>query len=252
MKLITATALLEDGLLSANTIFICNGRVKTNGHWVVCPHPHGRLTVHQAIGFSCNVFFAQAVKGLSRHRLIYYARQFQLDRPVQSMGSHADRIELHDKLKEKIRKNNSQDKVLHHWGESFTFTTDGLDAQPFHFLALGLSPLIQPNALQLLRVAKHIAQQSIPQIRPQTWIILQQGMRLAARAGTAQVLDPADRFKLAAKTGTVPHGQNFSSWLIGYFPFEQPRYAICAYAPSGTARDSAVPLLRDFLAQWER
>ena len=244
MKLITATALLEDGLLSPNTIFICNGRVKQDGQWIVCPHAHGRLTVQQAIGFSCNVFFAQAVSSLSRNRLIHYARLFQLDRPFQGFSGLVNH--------QQALKNNLSTKKTDLVEAPFKFTTEGLDAQPLPLLALGLAPQIQPNALQLLRVAKHIAQHNIPQIRPQTWEILQQGMRLAARAGTAHALDPADHFKLAVKTGTVAHGQRFNGWLIGYFPFDQPRYAVCVYAQEGTARDSAVPLLRHFLAQREK
>ena len=129
--------------------------------------------------------------------------------------------------------------------------------------ALGLSDAFQPTLFHLLQFAGFIATQGqIPtlyeekpkstkdltlSLKPETWRLLQSGMRLAARAGTAQGLDPADRLQLAVKTGTVPHGTTYQSWLLGYFPVENPRYAFCVRAPQGTSQDQAVPLARQLL-----
>lgn len=220
MKLVTTTALLEDRLITPNQSFLCGGSIRLHGQNYHCPHAHGTLTLLEAIGVSCNVFFAQAVNHLSHHRFLEHAQRFQLHHPL-------------------------------HAGNPFRFEMKGIETQPIQHLALGLSTNIQPNALQLLRLAQCIAQQDLPNITPGTWDILQQGMRLATRHGTAQGIDPTDHFKLAAKTGTVPHGQRFNSWLIGYFPFEQPRFAFCTRAAEGTAKDSAVPILRHFLSQKE-
>ena len=217
MKLITAAALLEDRLIAPEQAFSCTGRIKLQGQSYVCQHAHGTVAMEEAIGVSCNVFFAQAVQRLSRRRLFHYARRFQLDRSLNS-------------------------------DEPFRFISTQAQ-QSIQQLALGLSPDIQPNAWQLLRVAKIIAGCEIAEFRPNTWKILQGGMRLAVRNGTAQALDPADFYRLAAKTGTVPHGDRFDSWLIGYFPVEKPRLAFCARAFAGTAKESAVPLLRQFLAE---
>jgi peptidoglycan glycosyltransferase len=216
MKLITATALLQENLLSPNQQFHCNGTVHLHGHAYHCPHPHGALTLREALGFSCNVFFVQAMQPLSNSRWLDYAQCFQLDRPLRD-------------------------------GEPFEFQATDAKHQPVQMLGLGLSSAIQPNALQLLRLARSIARRNIASIHASTWDLLQQGMRLSARRGTAQQLDPPDQFKLAAKTGTAPHGQRFNSWVIGYFPFEKPRFAFCARAQAGTAKDSAVPLMRQFL-----
>jgi cell division protein FtsI/penicillin-binding protein 2 len=216
MKLITATALLQENLLSPNQQFHCNGTIRLHEHASHCPHPHGALTLQEALGYSCNVFFAQAMQPLSNSCWLDYAQRFQLDRPLRD-------------------------------GEPFEFQATDAKHQPVQMLGLGLSSAIQPNALQLLRLARSIARRNIPSIHASTWNLLQQGMRLSARRGTAQQLDPPDRFKLAAKTGTAPHGQRFNSWLIGYFPFEKPRFAFCARAQAGTAKDSAVPMMRQFL-----
>jgi cell division protein FtsI/penicillin-binding protein 2 len=218
MKLVAATALSEEHLIQPHQKLECAGHIHLKGQRYVCQHAHGRLTLQEAIGHSCNVFFAQAVQTLSASRFLYYARRFELHQPV--VAGHPFRFEHHAAARE-----------------------------PVQMLALGLSPQIQPNALQLLRLAHRIAQRAIPNIAVGTWEILQGGMRIAARQGTAHALDPVDGFKIAAKTGTAPHGEKFDAWLIGYFPFDNPRFAFCVRAARGTAKDSAVPLARDFLAR---
>lgn len=220
MKLIAATALLEERLLLPNQLLECRGSIQVNGQRYVCQHVHGKLNLREAIGQSCNVFFAQAVQPLPAHRFLHYTRRFGLDRPLIT-------------------------------GHTFRFEPSDAEHQPIQMLALGLSSAIQPNALQLLRLAQRIAQRTIPGIADGTWAVLQDGMRLVTRQGTAQALDPSDLLKIAAKTGTAPHGQSFNSWLIGYFPIENPRFAFCVRAVRGTARDSAVPLARRFLARKE-
>lgn len=218
MKLIAAAALLEERLVQPNQMLECRGSIQVSGHRYVCQHAHGKLTLRQAIGHSCNVFFAQAVESLSAHRFLTYARDFKLHQPVIA-------------------------------GTPFRFENNAAERESSPMLALGLSPKIQPNSLQLLRLAQQVAQRTVPTIQDETWDVLQGGMRLSVRQGTAHALDPSDSLKIAAKTGTAPHGQNFNAWLIGYFPFENPRLAFCARAVSGTAKDSAVPLARHFLAR---
>lgn|GEM_PF-430594 len=218
MKLVAAAALLEEHLLQPNQLLECRGSIYASGHRYICQHVHGKLTLREAIGHSCNVFFAQAVEPLSAHRFLDYARRFELHQPMVA-------------------------------GDPYRFESNDAERQHSQMLALGLSPKIQPNALQLLRLAQQLAQRAIPGIANKTWKVLQEGMRLSVRQGTAQALDPSDTLKIAAKTGTAPHGQNFNAWLIGYFPVENPRFAFCVRAVSGTAKDSAVPLARHFLAR---
>ena len=90
------------------------------------------------------------------------------------------------------------------------------------------------------------------QLAPDSWMILQQGMRICARQGTGKHLDPHDKLHLAAKTGTTPHGSKFQSWAAGYFPFEAPRYAFCLRAQAGTSQQAAVPEAHKWLfaSQW--
>jgi cell division protein FtsI/penicillin-binding protein 2 len=79
------------------------------------------------------------------------------------------------------------------------------------------------------------------------WKVLKQGMQVASRQGTGKKLDPENKLKVAIKTGTTPHGTSFQSWVTGFFPWDDPRYAFVLRAPSGTSQDEAVPQAHTFL-----
>jgi penicillin-binding protein 2 len=216
MKLVATAALSEEGLISSNERLECKGVYQIKNHRYRCQHAHGSLTIREALGASCNVFFAQAVDGLSARRFLDYARYFWLHQLTAP-------------------------------GEVFRFPKGDLSWDVRSY-ALGLNMDFQPNARQLLRLGKLIALRGIPGFKLQTWQWLQEGMRFAAHQGTAAGIDPGNRLHIAAKTGTVPHGLNYDGWVIGYFPYDNPRYVFCARAQAGTAKESAVPLAQRFLA----
>ena len=71
-KLITATALLQTKAISSEQIFECRQTYKNYN----CQIAHGKINLEQAIGFSCNVYFAQAVCKLSFEGLATSFQQF--------------------------------------------------------------------------------------------------------------------------------------------------------------------------------
>ena len=232
MKLVAAAALKEEGLLPSNQTFDCPGSLVVRRKRYTCQKAHGRLDLVQAIGHSCNLFFAQAAEALSPALFIAYARRFGLDKPVAGYDSGPFPASAHT------------------------------DSRSY---VLGLAEDLKPTALQILQLSALIATRGTPPFlhsaeAPQpsaqpirldlaqpTWATLDQGMQLACRQGTARQLDPENRLKLAAKTGTAPYGKTFQSWITGYFPCDLPRHAFCARAFEGTSQDKAVPLARQFL-----
>lgn len=237
MKIITAVALRQSGMFAGDETIECRGAVRVAGQTYKCLAAHGRVDLTRALGLSCNVFFATASQRLNPRALLEYGRRFGLNDTVAGYRSGV-----------------------------FPTAIKG-DITPY---ALGLSPELQPNALQIMRVAALVANSgALPplhnaaedpscdkpfnvQLPAATWIVLQQGMRIATREGTAKQLDAEDRLQISAKTGTVPHGKSFESWITGYFPVNAPRYAFCLRAPAGTSYDIAVPEAHRFLfsAPW--
>lgn len=232
MKLVTAAALFESGIVTDQTTVECRGCIELHGQTYSCLYPHGKVDLTKAIGLSCNVFFATMSVQLSSGAILDYAAKFGLNQAIAGFPS--------GKFPAK----------------------PAIDSIPY---ALGLAEDLQPNALQLLRLAAlvglggktpalhnaidepHVNDVLQVPLQAHSWQILQQGMRIAGRQGTAKQLDPDDKLKGAFKTGTAPHGKTFQSWIVGYFPCEAPAYAFALRASAGTSQESAVPEARKFL-----
>lgn len=237
MKLVTSAALLEEKLVSPNDHIDCHGHTTIDGQKINCLLAHGKVDLVHALALSCNVYFATVSKSASQTLILDYAKRLGLGSPVGSIKSP-----LFPK-------------------------PEGGSAWAY---ALGLNPNLHPNALQLLRLSALIASNGdIPYLhsaeenadgKPRmkvelsdlTWTRLQKGMEMAVREGTAHKLDPEYQMRVAAKTGTAPHGKKFQSWVTGYFPYDAPKYAFCLGATNGTSQESAIPKAKEFLmsAAW--
>lgn len=76
-----------------------------------------------------------------------------------------------------------------------------------------------------------------------------EGMRMAVTEGTCVALNIPD-IKIAAKSGTAQVGlgnTNTNSWIIGFFPYEQPRYAFALVMERGpkSASGNATRVMRE-------
>jgi penicillin-binding protein 2 len=95
-----------------------------------------------------------------------------------------------------------------------------------------------------------------PQIIPATaseWRVVREGMRKAVEEGTAKGLD-LSQVEVAAKTGTAELGtikKYVNSWVIGFFPYKNPRYAFAAIMERGPYENTigALYVIRQFL-EW--
>jgi len=241
MKLVTAACVLEEGIFNPNETLECKGTVKIGSESYSCGKAHGIIRIEEAIAVSCNVFFAKVTRKTGPMSIIEYAKKFGFDVPVAGFKCGA-------------------------FTNKPTYSTARY--------ALGLADDIQPNALQLLRLAAVFGTEgNVPalknagmldagdasvkpfsvQLKESTFKRIRKGMTMACEeGGTAAALDPEHKLKIAAKTGTVPHGKKFESWVIGYFANDNPHHAFCLYAPVGTSHDSAIPQAHEKLlsVQW--
>jgi cell division protein FtsI/penicillin-binding protein 2 len=233
MKIVSAAALTDAHLLPPDKKFECRGSIKIKNQKFTCLAPHGSIDLVQALGMSCNVYFAQATQAMSPTIFLEYAKRFGLDKSVGGFPSGK-------------------------------FPEHGLKESVENY-ALGLAADLQPSALQVMRIAALVAREGkLPYLHSaespdsnakpfemhlseRSWSVLQQGMQIAARQGTGKNLDPENKMRIAIKTGTTPHGSNFQSWICGYFPWDKPNYAFVLRAFSGTSQEGAVPQARGFL-----
>ena len=74
----------------------------------------------------------------------------------------------------------------------------------------------------------------------QDFKVIHQGMRQAVTVGTATVLD-VPYVQVAAKTGTAQLGvalDKVNSWVIGFFPYDNPKYAFAVMMEAGPTTNS--------------
>jgi penicillin-binding protein 2 len=83
--------------------------------------------------------------------------------------------------------------------------------------------------------------------------IVREGMRMAVEEGTASGLD-IPQVKIAAKTGTAEIGTTkkyVNSWVMGFFPYEKPKYVFTALMEKGPRENTVGGLyvMRQFI-EW--
>ncbi len=94
---------------------------------------------------------------------------------------------------------------------------------------------------------------SIVNLKKEYFDIVHEGMRGAVTYGTAVMLN-VPYVQVAAKTGTAQLGVNknkVNSWVIGFFPYENPKYAFTIMMEAGPATNSiGAPAIMRSLLDW--
>ncbi|MBU0575057.1 MAG: penicillin-binding protein 2, partial [Proteobacteria bacterium] len=83
-KPVIAAAALEEGLITPDTTFFCNGAFEMGDRTFRCwqEKGHGHVNLHRAIVESCDVYFYNLGKMLGVDRIAAYARAFGLGAPL--------------------------------------------------------------------------------------------------------------------------------------------------------------------------
>ncbi|MCE5281007.1 MAG: penicillin-binding protein 2 [Deltaproteobacteria bacterium] len=83
-KPIVAVAALEEGLITPETTFNCNGSFEMGNRTFRCWNPkgHGQVNLHRAIVESCDVYFYNLGRLLGPDKIATYARAFGLGDPL--------------------------------------------------------------------------------------------------------------------------------------------------------------------------
>lgn len=79
------------------------------------------------------------------------------------------------------------------------------------------------------------SQKEIIEINEEMMKVIHEGMRMAVTEGTATALN-LSQIKVAAKSGTAQVGlgnTNTNSWIIGFFPYENPKYSFALVMERG-------------------
>ena len=77
-KTITATAGLNEGVITGNTSFVCHTNYEFYGGHFSCTGYHGNISVRRAIEVSCNVYFYEVARQLGIDNITKYAQLYGL------------------------------------------------------------------------------------------------------------------------------------------------------------------------------
>ncbi|NLP31350.1 MAG: hypothetical protein GX363_09515 [Clostridiales bacterium] len=254
-KIVVMAAALEEGIVTPESSFVCNGYHEIKGHKFRCstggPEGHGEISLKEAFSKSCNAVFIQLGEMVGAETILKYARDFGiLDTPVsgfsaQSAGNLPD---IKDCLGTGIGNLSiGQGKLLITPAQVARITRiiakDGIDSK----LSL-ISATIEGLKGRVL-YPKQLAKKVISR---KTAHAIKDMMVETVRSGTADNLKLKDGVSAAGKTGSAEatyHGKNtVHSWFTGFTPSDNPEYVITVFIENGgSGRKSAVPIFNKML-----
>ncbi len=253
-----AAAALEEEVIRPTDIITSNGFITlqnpydpdivyTYKDWKV----HGDLDVYGAIAQSSNVYFyyvgggyGHIDEGLGIDRLNFYAEMFGFGRPTTIGVFHEPEGLLPNP---KWKKN----RYGEDWTIGDTYNTV-IGQYAFQVTPLQLARATAAIANGGILLEPHLQKEERSKkirlaISPESLAMVRAGMRKTVLEGTAKILR-TDTHTLAAKTGTAQVGTAglLNSLLIGFFPYERPKYAFAIVMERSEQEGGALSAARAF------
>ena len=253
VKPFVALAALSEGIISPEKKIFSAGQISI-------PNPffpdkktifkdwkaHGWVDMRQALAVSSDVYFYEIgggfenIKGLGISKIYEYAKKFGLGEKtgIDLLGETEGTVPS-PAVKEKNNPTDSLwrvgDTYISAIGQGYFLTTP-IEMAVYIASVANDGKIIVPHLVKNENFYPEVPQKIVG-ISDEYFKIVKEGMRMAVTEGTAQGLSYPD-LKIAAKTGTAEVGgkKNFShSWIVGFYPYENPKYAFVAVLEKGPA-----------------
>ncbi len=272
VKPFIGVAALNEGVINATKNILSNGSISI-------PNPYfpdqksvfkdhgvfGYVDMQKAIAISSDVYFYeigggfQDQPGLGIAKIDNYARLFGIAEETHvNLPGEISGVIPTPEWKEKNFKGDA-------WRVGDTYNTSigqyGFQVTPIQMVrAVGAlankGTLVVPTILKNNGVIDETSTTPITGIKNDVYGTVHAGMRRVITEGTAQILN-VPYIKVAGKTGTAQVGiskQNINSWIVGFFPYENPKYAFVVlmdYAPKNTtfAASHVMRKVLDYIAE---
>jgi penicillin-binding protein 2 len=254
IKPIFAIGALAENIISSNKKILSTGSISIPNPYLKDQKTvfkdwkaHGWTDMGQAIAVSSDVYFYtigggfEDQKGLGIVNLEKYSKLFGIG---EKTG-----VDLPDEKSGNIP--NPEWKLKNFAGDQWrigdTYHTAigqyGFQVTPMEIVrAIGAlaneGTLVTPHLIQGDLEKEKI--QKVVDLNKEYYEIIHDGMRQAVTYGTAVALN-VPYVKVAAKTGTAQLGlskNKVNSWVVGFFPYEKPKYAFAILMESGPASGS--------------
>jgi penicillin-binding protein 2 len=273
-KIVLAAAALEEGLITPETTFYCNGTFELGDRVFHCwqAKGHGNVNLHRAIVESCDVYFYNLGKLLGVDRIATYARAFGLgtplgiDLPREKSGLIPTKQWKLSRLRESWQMGETISLAI---GQGFNLVTPIQLANAYATLANG-GTLYRPRLIkQLESLDGHVVKifqpekQGVLPVRPQYiqainqalwgvvnekggtgYILKRQEQDVCGKTGTAQVIGlPQD--EKARKAKRVSADFRDHALFVCFAPYENPEIVVAVIVENaGHGGSAAAPVAR--------
>jgi penicillin-binding protein 2 len=273
-KPIIAAAALEEGLITPETTFYCNGTFELGDRVFRCwqPKGHGHVNLHRALVESCDVYFYNLGKLLGVDRIAAYARAFGLgaplgiDLPREKSGLIPTKQWKLTRLRESWQMGETISLAI---GQGFNLVTPIQLANTYAALANG-GTLYRPRLVkQLESLDRHVVKVFQPEklgvlpVRPQNIQVINQALwgvvnekggtgyilkrseqDVCGKTGTAQVIGlPQD--EKARKTKRISAGFRDHALFVCFAPYGNPEIVVAVILENeGHGGSAAAPVAR--------
>ena len=267
-KVVTATAALEEGVITPQTTFYCPGYLSIYGTVFHCHKAagHGVLNVQRALQQSCNVFFWEVGVRLEIERIARYAKMLGLGAPTGvDLPHEASGLMPSPEWKERTQKTKwyAGETVSVAIGQGQVTVTPLQMARVAAFMATGRLP--RPHLVKAIGgVPVPLVESPVLPFKAATLAAVREGMRavvgeqgtglraqipgisICGKTGSAQVVAHSVLARHSGTEAFLPHG-----WFLAFAPQERPRIALAVLVEhGGSGGEAAAPVAREILARY--
>lgn len=264
-KMVTATSLLEGGIVKPETTISDPGYYKYKRDWK--PEGHGRVDLRRALMVSCDTFFYMFGAQAGPELMGTYARDYGLGEKtgIDLPGEEAGQVPSPE-LKKEIWSGNEWESQWHEYdsmdmaiGQQENKYTPLQLANYMAAVANGgkvyrphlVKKVVSPDGKTIASFSPQLVHQA--NVSPATIKIIQEGLHMVTLPpeGTASAVFLGAPYKAAAKTGTAEVGDaagNKHALFLVFAPYENPEVAVSVvieYGGMGSA--VAGPVAREIL-----
>ncbi len=265
IKPFLALAALNEGIITDKTKILSTGSIKVPNKYNPSkssvfkdwkPGGHGLTDVYLAIAESVNTFFYaigggyKDQEGLGITRIEEYLRAFDIaEKTGINFGVESEGTIPDPKWKKRLYKDGT-------WRLGDTYITSigqfGFQVSPIQMLRAISSIANNGVLLEPILIKKQPNKKMVSKsISEKNYSIIRKAMRGTVTKGTARNIN-VSYMDFAAKTGTAQVGKNnefYNSWIIGFFPYEDPKYAYVITMEKGNrgGHGSASRVMKTFI-----
>ncbi len=276
-KTIVLSSALDSGVINKNTKYLSSSNYKLASSTYFFEYnkaSYGWIDLKRAIAISSNIYPCETIRNWDINELAKYFDRFNvgektgIDLPGEISG-----LAPTPENKKKLVENGSYwldsiwyepaDSCYSVIGQGITLVTPIQAANWASVFASGgklytphLATGVTDKDGEITKLDYGVKEEQV--VNKDSVDIIRQGMREVVVSGSSYGLRNT-KYNIAAKTGTSETGKKLSdgsyeqshSWVTGFFPYEEPKYAFAVFIENGGKSYNAQEVLRDFVNQLE-